>query len=101
MEDSGAGVCFNVFVYNVQPGILIDYATGDSKCDPDYVPSTAAPVLPLFVMGDVDGDVPDRSMPAEEAEPSEAPTVTYVLNTNTHKFHLPACPSVTDMKPKN
>lgn len=101
VEDSGAGVCFNVFVYNVQPGILIDYATGDSKCDPDYVPSTAAPVLPLFVMGDVDGDVPDRSMPAEEAEPSEAPTVTYVLNTNTHKFHLPTCPSVTDMKPKN
>lgn len=30
VEDSGGGVCFNVFVYNVQPGITIDYATGDS-----------------------------------------------------------------------
>lgn len=30
VEDSGEGICFNVFVYNVQPGITIDYATGDS-----------------------------------------------------------------------
>ena len=30
VEDQGEGVCFNVFVYNVQPGVTIDYATGDS-----------------------------------------------------------------------
>ena len=30
IEDEGAGVSFNVFVFNVQPGIEIDYATGDS-----------------------------------------------------------------------
>ena len=30
MEDSGEGVQFNVYCYNVQPGITIDYATGDS-----------------------------------------------------------------------
>lgn len=30
VEDNGAGVCFNVYVYNVQPGITIDYTTGDS-----------------------------------------------------------------------
>ncbi len=28
VEDKGKGVCFNVFCYNVQPGVLIDYATG-------------------------------------------------------------------------
>ena len=33
VEDKGESVCFNVFVYNVQPGVSIDYATGDSKLD--------------------------------------------------------------------
>ena len=30
VEDNGQGICFNVFVYNVQDGIIIDYATGKS-----------------------------------------------------------------------
>lgn len=28
-------------------------------------------------------------------------TQSYVLNTNSHKFHIPSCSSVSDMKPKN
>lgn len=31
VEDSGKGIKFNVFIYNVQEGIEIDYTTGDSK----------------------------------------------------------------------
>ena len=31
IEDSGDGICFNVYCYNVQPGIVIDYATGNSS----------------------------------------------------------------------
>lgn len=31
VEDNGEGICFNVFVYNHQPGVEIDYATGKSK----------------------------------------------------------------------
>ncbi len=31
VEDAGEGVCFDVFVYNVQPGVMIDYATGESR----------------------------------------------------------------------
>lgn len=30
VEDEGESVCFHVFVYNVQPGIVIDYSTGES-----------------------------------------------------------------------
>jgi len=30
IEDNGKGVCINVYCYNVAPGIVIDYATGDS-----------------------------------------------------------------------
>lgn len=33
VEDSGKGVSFCVFVYNVQPGIAIDYATGESSLE--------------------------------------------------------------------
>ena len=38
----------------------------------------------------------------EEPEPIETePQVTYVANTNTKKFHVPSCSSVTDMKERN
>lgn len=30
VEDNGEGICFNVYVYNVQPGVIIDYSTGES-----------------------------------------------------------------------
>lgn len=33
VEDNGQGVQFNVYVYNIQQGIIIDYATGDSKLE--------------------------------------------------------------------
>ena len=33
VEDKGDGVCFNVYVYNVQPGIKINYATGESSLE--------------------------------------------------------------------
>ena len=31
IEDDGKGISFNVYVYNVQEGITIDYKTGESK----------------------------------------------------------------------
>lgn len=36
VEDDGEGVMFNVYAYNVQPGVIIDYKTGQSTADPDY-----------------------------------------------------------------
>ena len=72
VEDGGKGLSFNVFCYNVQPGIVIDYATGDS-----------------YLSGDGDNS-------------SESPkSVTYIVNKSTKKFHLPACDSVADIKPEN
>ena len=73
VEDDGAGVCFNVFVYNCQPGVAIDYATGDSWLS-------------------------DQEQTVGEQNPE---TVTYILNTNTGKFHVPGCSSVRDMKESN
>ena len=39
---------------------------------------------------------------SEEESPKQTyPEGTYILNTNTHRFHLPSCDSVEDMKLKN
>lgn len=39
VEDDGDGVAFNVFCYNVQPGVEIDYATGDSRAAAEEEPA--------------------------------------------------------------
>ena len=33
VEDEGAGICFNVFCFNAQPGVVIDYVTGESVAE--------------------------------------------------------------------
>ena len=93
VEDKGKGVSFNVFCYNVQTGILIDYRDGSNKIDPDYKKPVSADDFVIF--GDDTGTASDRSAPAQTDE------VTYVLNTNTRKFHNPSCGSVKDMSEKN
>ena len=83
VEDDGQGVSFNVYVYNVQPGIEIDYQTGDS------IEASRA-------------DGWDKEKEEEDSSYVEPdPSVTYVLNTNTHKFHRPDCASVKDMNSWN
>ncbi|MBR6529258.1 MAG: DNA/RNA non-specific endonuclease [Firmicutes bacterium] len=36
VEDDGEEICFNVYIYNVQPGVEIDYETGENWRDADY-----------------------------------------------------------------
>lgn len=78
VEDGGAGVSFNVFCHNVQPGIQIDYQTGQSRRSQDA------------------GSTGESS----SIQPS-ADQVMYVLNVNSDKFHLPDCPSVSKMSDRN
>ena len=40
VEDNGEGIEFNVFVYNVQPGITIDYATGNNSLSDEEIVET-------------------------------------------------------------
>ena len=73
VEDGGSGVSFNVFAYNAQPGVEIDYATGESRLD--------------------------GSLESQGA--FDASQYAYVLNVKTKRFHKPDCPSVEDMKAAN
>ena len=74
VEDGGEGVCFHVYCYNNQPGIEIDYATGDSW---------------------ETGEEPQADGSAQGGEQH------YVLNTNSKKFHLPDCSGAESMSPSN
>ena len=47
VEDNGKGICFNVFCYNEQPGMLIDYASGNAELDP-YITYEINKVLKKF-----------------------------------------------------
>ena len=72
VEDQGEGVYFHVYCYNNQPGISIDYATGESRL---------------------------ASEPA--GEDGSGTAETYILNTKSKKFHLPGCSGASDMSPSN
>ena len=101
VEDVGKGVCINVFVYNIQPGIIINYKDGSSKADPSYVPSiesvAVAGTAGLVALTDTTPENADGDQ-TRNAAPEEP---TYILNTNTKKFHYPWCSIVSDIKEKN
>lgn len=71
VEDGGEGVCFNVYAYNSQPDIVIDYATGNSH------------------------------LKGESVDETVSNTTQYVINKSSMKFHTPDCSSVKNMKPEN
>ncbi len=94
VEDKGKGVSFNVFCYNVQPGITIDYKDGSNKLDPNYAKTVSADGF--VITGGNSGTNVDRTAPTQTDS-----GVTYILNKNSKKFHRPTCDSVNDMKEKN
>lgn len=101
VEDAGEGIQFCVFAYNVQPGIGIDYATGDNWAESSGTyQSTAASVAVETPVPQPETDTAVQITP-ESSAPQESQGITYVLNTNTKKFHYPTCSSVDDMKEKN
>ena len=80
VEDVGKGLSFNIFVYNVQPGVMIDYQTGESWADSNYVISPS---------NDSEGDATAFS------------DADYVVNTWSKKFHLPDCDAAADISSRN
>lgn len=77
VEDDGDGICFNVFCYNVQPGVTIDYADGTNH------------------LSDKDAQTDSSSTSTDTA------SAHYVLNTSSKKYHDPSCSAVGKMSEKN
>ncbi len=76
LEDDG--ICFCVYVYNAQPGIVIDYSTGHSR---------------------LSGEPPENSSESEVKEPSEQGK--YILNTSSKKFHSEDCSGASSISESN
>ncbi len=74
IEDNGGGICFNVYVYNNQPGVTIDYKTGNSSSN---------------------GKLQTQTTSGEQAE------AEYILNTSSRKFHKADCTQAQDVKDSN
>ena len=101
VEDAGEGIQFCVFAYNVQPGIGIDYATGDNWAESNAASQEAA--APIVIETPTQQPQTDTTVQItpEPSVPQGSQETTYVLNTNTMKFHYPSCSSVDQMKEKN
>lgn len=71
VEDDGRGICFNVYVYNAQPGITINYKDGRS------------------------------CLAGEEDTLSAPQGKEYIINENSKKIHLRDCSAVDGIKAEN
>ena len=83
VEDDGEGITYHVYCYNVQPGVGIDYATGES-----WLESTTS----------------SSNSTQKDTKPVKQDTTKltkYVLNTSTMKFHKPDCSGVEKMSKDN
>ena len=98
VEDNGEDISFNVYVYNVQPEIVIDYATGESFYDKSTDYDETA----------INGEAGDAVLPpADESDKAEGEgedenaSATYILNTSTKKVHYPNCSYVDGISAEN
>ncbi|MBE6592389.1 MAG: hypothetical protein E7642_00160 [Ruminococcaceae bacterium] len=79
VEDNGEGISFNVYAYNVQPGITIDYKTGKNWLSTEQV-------------------IPEEDENTENGEAeNENGSPKYILNTNSKKIHIPTCSNAEQM----
>lgn len=72
VEDNGAGIHFNVYCYNNQPGVIIDYMTGANHLDEN-----------------------------KSQKESQEELQTYVINMKSKKFHTADCPNADKITDEN
>ena len=110
VEDDGVGISFNVYVYNVQPYVVIDYKTGenwegDEIAEPEGKWADGTEADPSDSKSDSKSEskinAKTDSAATSKAEAKDTKEQTYILNKNTKKFHKPECSGAKKIKAKN
>ncbi len=106
VEDNGSLICFNIFVYNIQPGIEIDYATGESSLKNNYEDEIKNAEASLLDTDEISCIVSPKQASSSSDATAKSTSASdgvshYILNTNSHKFHIPDCSSVSKISDKN
>ena len=116
IEDGGEAIRFNVFVYNVEPGVEIDYVTGESW-ESDATPKvtskgeatkTSAKASDA-ALASTDAGTSSESAIRSNSESTDADTASsassaqqdYVLNVKNKKFHKPSCTAANEIASAN
>lgn len=85
VEDNGAGILFNVYCYNVQDGVTIDYATGDSKLDNTSTDSSNS--SESVANTNTSEKTESTSKPVQSQEPTVSGR-NFAVNGNNGKIHM-------------
>lgn len=78
VEDRGDGILFCVYAYNVQPGVVINYANGDNRLATE-----------------------DETQPSTESESLAGNPTGYIINKSSKVFHTVDCSSTANMSEEN
>ncbi len=123
IEDNGEAVQFNVFVYNVEPGVAIDYVTGESweSSETPQVTSKGSATITTAAAARADKAAAGRSAGSGSGTGSSGSNAgdghgtgsnssnnqgtseqqDYILNVKNKKFHKPDCSAASDISSAN
>ncbi len=93
LEDDVISIC--TFCYNAEPGIEIDYATGENHLTEAMERSIEE------AKAEEESESEEASEEIPRSGENSSVEYDYICNTNTKKFHYPDCKSVDQMKEKN
>ena len=123
VEDNGETIQFNVFVYNVEPGVAIDYVTGESweSSETPQVTSKGSATITTAAAARADKAAAGRSAGSGSGTGSSGSNAgdghgtgsnssnnqgtseqqDYILNVKNKKFHKPDCSAASDISSAN
>ena len=123
LEDNGEAVQFNVFVYNVEPGVAIDYVTGESweSSETPQVTSKGSATITTAAAARADKAAAGRSAGSGSGTGSSGSNAgdghgtgsnssnnqgtseqqDYILNVKNKKFHKPDCSAASEISSAN